>query len=173
MFRSPRRSLLLVALALPVLATACSDDSSASDEPDAAGKQTAESSTTTEAPAGKGSGTFVVGDRTYSFDVDPCTVDAGADSSNIQATGKGTFDNRPFTVTIRHSESETSAIENVQIVFSATEALVGTNFAPLPAGEDALKLKASKEGKAEGTLPVTGTGGQPSGDGQLTLECEG
>ena len=170
-----RRTPFLLALLLPVLAfAACADDggsSSESSEPDAAEDGT---TTTSEAAAavGKGKGTFVVGDRTYAFDAKRCLADEGDPVGTVQADGEGTFDNRKFTVTVKSSPGETSVIETVQVVFAATEAVVGTNFVTLPGGAADVKLQVEEGGKAGGTMPVSGTGGQPSGDGVLTLECE-
>jgi hypothetical protein len=167
MQRSPRRTACLVALVGATLfpAACSSDDSgSASASP---GSTSTSTTSTPDAAGGTGKGSFVLGDRTYTFDATDCTVS----DHRIEAAGKGTLDNRTFTVTIRHSESDTSGIETVQVVFTAAESIVGTNFVPLPSGAEQFTLKATGKGKAEGTVPVTGTGGQPSGDGQLTLDC--
>jgi hypothetical protein len=166
MQRSPRRTTCFVALlgATRFLAACSSDDSGSAS---ASTSSTSASTSTTDAAGGTGKGSFVLGDRTYTFDATDCTVS----DHRIEAAGKGTLDNRPFTVTVRHSESDTSGIETVQVVFTAAESIVGTNFVPLPSGAEQFTLKATGKGKAEGTVPVTGTGGQPSGDGQLTLDC--
>ena len=175
---TPRRSSFLVALLVPSLAfAACGggDDDTAADAPsggdDATITSTTETTSTTT-KVGKGKGTFVVGDRTYTFEAKRCRADEGDPVGTVQADGTGTFDGRPFTVTVKSSPTETSAIETVQVVFAATEAVVGTNFVQLPSGAADTKLKVEEDGKATGTLAVTGTGGQPSGEGALTLECE-
>ena len=174
---TPRRTPFLVALLLPPLAfAACGggdDDAAtdtAADEASDAGDAT--TSTTAAAAAGKGKGTFVVGDRTYTFEAKRCRAEEGDPLGTVQADGTGTFDGRPFTVTVKSSPSETSAIETVQVVFAATEAVVGTNYVQLPSGAADVKLQVEEDGKASGTIAVSGTGGQPSGDGTLTLECE-
>lgn len=173
---SPRRTPLLVALLLPSLAlAACAgDDDTTDDTPGAAtGTDEATTSTTGAASAtGKGKGTFVVGDRTYAFDAKRCIAEEGDPVGTVQADGNGTFDGRPFTVVVKSSPSESSAIETVQIAFNATESVVGTNYVQLPSGAADTKLKVEEDGKATGTIAVSGTGGQPSGDGTLTLECE-
>jgi hypothetical protein len=174
MQRSPLRTTFCIAAALAAFTfAACSDDSSGSSSSSSDTTAKSDATTTTEAAkTGSGTGTFVLGDRTFTFDAAECTIDDG-DQPLVEASGKGTFDNRPFTVTVRHSESDTSAIETVQVAFTATEALVGTNFVPLPDGKDSVKITVAGKGKAEGTMPVTGTGGQPSGEGKLSLDCQG
>ena len=177
--RTPRRNPFLVALLLPSLAfAACADDGSADTDASADGatEPAADDATTTTAgaaaKAGTGKGTFVVGDRTYAFDAARCRAEEGDPVGTVEASGKGTFDNRPFTVTVKSSPDETSTIETVQVAFSATEAVVGTNYVALPSGAADVKLKVSEDGKAAGTIAVLGTGGQPSGEGTLTLECD-
>jgi hypothetical protein len=172
---SPRRTSFLVALLVPSLAfAACgggdSDDASPSES---SGEETT-TSTTEAAPAavGSGKGTFVVGDRTYAFEAKRCTAEEGDPVGTVQAAGTGTFDSRSFTVTVKSAPTETSSIETVQIAFSGTEAVVGTNYVTLPGGAADVKLKVTEDGKAAGTIAVTGTGGQPSGEGTLTLECD-
>ena len=172
---SPRRSTpFLVALLVPTLAfAACADDAgSASPGSAESADDAATTTSTTAAAAGKGKGTFVVGDRTYTFEAKRCTAEEGDPVGTVLADGNGTFDGRPFTVTVKSSPGETSAIETVQVVFTSTEAVVGTNFVQLPGGAADTKLQVSEDGKATGTIAVTGTGGQPSGDGTLTLECD-
>ena len=176
---SPRRTAFLVAPLLPLFAfAACAgggDDDAATDTNTDTATGTDESTTSTTeaaAAAGKGKGTFVVGDRTYSFDAKRCVADEGDPVGTVQADGNGTFDGRPFTVVVKSSPSETSAIETVQVVFAATESVVGTNYVQLPSGAADTKLKVEEDGKATGTIAVSGTGGQPSGEGALTLECE-
>jgi hypothetical protein len=171
----PRRTPFLVALLLPSLALAAcgggSDDASSSPS-DAAADESSTTTSTTEAAARTGKGTFVVGDRTYAFDAKRCTAEKGDPAGTILAEGTGTFDGRPFTVTVKSSPDKSSAIETVQVVFAATEAVVGTNFVQLPAGAADVKLQVSEDGKATGTIAVMGTGGQPSGEGTLTLTCD-
>ena len=171
---SPRRTPFLVALLLGSAAFAACADGGA--EPtDATSDEGAEATTsTTEAPAavGKGKGTFVVGDRTYTFEAKRCSAEEGDPLGTVLADGNGTFDGRPFTVTVKSSPGDTSVIETVQVVFAASEAVVGTSLVPLPDGVDDVKFEVTADGKAAGTIPVTGTGGQPSGEGTLTLECE-
>ena len=171
---SPRRTPFLVALLLPSLAfAACgggTDDPSSAAESDTDGEATTTS--TTAAAAGAGKGTLVVGDRTYAFEARRCLAEEGDPLGTVAADGTGTFDGRPFTVTVKSSPGDTSVIETVQVVFAATEALVGTNFVPLPSGAADVKLKVSEEGKAAGTIAVSGNGGQPSGEAALTLECD-
>jgi outer membrane lipoprotein-sorting protein len=175
----PLRTSFLFALVVPALAlSACADDSSSSSSSststtaEAGRTADASASTTTTAAAGKGSGTFVVGDRTYSFDAKRCTAKKGNPIGTVLADGNGTFDGRPFTVAVKSSPGSTSAIETVQVVFAATESVVGTNFVTLPDDAAGTKLKVTEDGKATGTITVAGTGGQPSGDGLLTLTCE-
>ena len=172
---SPRRTPFLVALLVPVAAlAACGGDSdTAADEAPESGADAGDVTTTSEAaPSGTGKGTFVVGDRTYAFDAKPCSAEAGDPLGTVLADGKGTFDGRPFTVTVKSSPGETSVIETVQVVFAATEAVVGTNFVQLPGGAADVKFEVADAGKASGTIAVMGTGGQPSGEGTLTLECD-
>src|SRR5687767_13671861 len=157
---TPRRSsAFLVALLVPTLAfAACADGGS--DDTGSASSGTTESAddaatttSTTEAAAGPGKGTFVVGDRTYTFEAKRCTAEEGDPVGTILADGTGSFDGRPFTVTIKSSPGETSAIETVQVVFAATEAVVGTNFVQLPGGAADTKLQVSEGGgKAAGTI---------------------
>lgn len=170
---SPRRTSFLVALLVPTLAfSACGGDSAAEDDTES---DTEATTSTTEAAAAPtpGKGTFVVGDRTYSFDAKRCTAEKGDPVGTIQVAGAGTFDTRNFTVVVKSAPTETSAIETVQIVFAATESVVGTNYVTLPGGAADIKLQVTEDGKASGTIPVSGIGGQPSGEGTLTLECDG
>ena len=174
---TPRRTSFLVALVVPSLAfAACGggDDVRPSDRPADATSDADETTTsTTEAAAvGKGKGSFVVGDRTYTFESKRCRAEEGDPVGTVQADGTGTFDGRPFTVVVKSAPTETSAIETVQVVFAATEAVVGTNYVQLPSGAADTKLKVTEDGKATGTIAVSGSGGQPSGEGTLTLECE-
>ena len=171
---SPRRNPFLVALVVPVLGLAACADDAPDTATDAAAEEadTDATTTTTEAPVGTGKGTFVVGDRTYTFEAKRCTAQKGDPAGTVLAEGNGSFDTRSFTVTVRSSPGETSAIETVQVVFAATEAVVGTNYVPLPAGAADVALRVSEDGKAAGTITVMGTGGQPSGEGTLTLECD-
>ena len=182
---SPRRTPFLVALLVPLAALgACADDrnsssSSSSDslgDADATTTSAADGDTDGEgggsAATGTGKGTFVVGDRSYAFEARRCTAEEGDPVGTVLADGKGAFDGRPFTVTVKSSPGDTSAIETVQVVFAATEAVVGTNFVQLPGGAADIKLEVREDGKATGTIPVMGTGGQPSGEGTLTLECD-
>ena len=175
---APRRTRFLVALVAASLASAAcggGGDDAPSDTASGDGETSTTSTTsTTSAPvaAGKGKGTFVVGDRTYAFDAKRCRAEQGDPVGTVQADGSGTFDGRPFTVTVKSSPGETSAIETVQVVFAVTESVVGTNYVQLPAGAADTKLKVEEDGKATGTIAVSGSGGQPSGEGTLTLECE-
>jgi hypothetical protein len=170
---SPRRTSFLVALLAGSVAFAACADSGA--EPtdtssDAGGDAT---TTSTTAPAvGKGEGTFVVGDRTYDFEAKHCSAVKGDPLGTVLADGTGTFDGRPFTVVIKSSPGKTSVIETVQVVFAATEAVVGTSFVQLPGGASDVKFEVTEDGKTSGTIAVMGTGGQPSGEGTLTLSCE-
>ena len=172
---SPRRTSFLVALLVPSLAfAACGGGDSDDASPSASSGEATTTSTTEAAPAavGTGKGTFVVGDRTYAFEARRCLAEEGDPLGTVAADGTGTFDGRPFTVTVKSSPGDTSVIETVQVVFAATEALVGTNFVPLPSGAADVKLKVSEAGKAAGTIAVSGNGGQPSGEAALTLECD-
>ena len=175
--RTPRRTPFLVALLLPVAAfAACADDSSSDDESTASAPTTVaeggDETTTTATAMGKGKGSFVVGDRTFDFEASRCLAEEGDPVDRVEAAGKGTFDGRPFTVTVKSSPSDTSAIETIQVVFAATEAVVGTNYVVLPAGAADVRFEVADEGKASGTIAVTGTGGQPSGEGTLSLACD-
>lgn len=170
---SPRRSALLVALLVPVLAfAACGggdDDTSSS-----SGTGTSsEDATTTTAAAGKGTGTLSIAGTEFTFDAEPCRIGGDKDQPVIDADGKGTADGKDFTVVVARSASKDSVLENFQLVFTATEAMVGTNFVSLPAGKDSAKVKVDDSGKATGTLNFLGTGGRPSGEGTFTLTCEG
>jgi hypothetical protein len=171
--RSPRRTLFLVALSVAALAlAACGEegDGAASEGP--ADTDADASTTTSEPAAGTGKGTFVVGDRTYAFDAKRCLAEEGDPLGTVEAEGDGTFDNRAFTVTIKSSPGPTSVIETIQVVFAATEAVVGTNFVQLPSGAADVKFEVAEDGEAAGTIAVMGTGGQPSGEGTLTLTCD-
>ena len=176
--QTPRRTPFLVALLLPSLAfAACAgggDDAPADDAPEApsGADETATSTTEAAAAVGKGSGSFVVGDRTYTFEAKRCRAEEGDPVGTVQADGTGTFDGRPFTVTVKSAPTETSAIETVQVVFAATESVVGTNYVRLPSGAADTRFKVEQDGKATGTIAVSGIGGQPSGEGTLTLTCE-
>ena len=178
--RSPRRSSLLAALLVPLLAFgACAggdDDPSGEDPAAGAGASEADETTTTSAagPAGgKGTGTFTIAGTEYTFDAEPCAIGGDDEQPSVEAAGKGTApDGKAFSVVVKRSPSSNSVIENFQLVFSATEAMVGTNFVGLPEG--AAKAAVTVEGdEAKGTFPnVLGTGGRPSGEGSFTLTCE-
>lgn len=169
-----RRTPLLVAVVVPCLSFAACASGGDDDAADDAGSATKATKTTADAPAaaGKGKGTFVVGDRTYAFEAKRCRAEEGDPVGTVQADGTGTFDGRPFTVTVKSSPTETSAIETVQVVFAATESVVGTSYVPLPSGAADTRFRVEADGKAVGTIAVSGSGGQPSGEGALTLECD-
>lgn len=172
--QTPLRTPFLVALALPSLAlAACGGDAAdTTSGTDGGAAETTTTSTTEAAAVGKGKGTVVVGDRTYAFEAKRCVAEEGDPVGTVLADGNGTFDGRPFTVTVKSSPSEDSAIETVQVVFAATESVVGTNYVPLPSGAADIRFKVAEDGKATGSITVAGSGGQPSGEGALTLECE-
>jgi hypothetical protein len=166
---------LLVSLLLPALAfAACGGD----DEPTgtggaAAGTSEEATTTTTAATAGgTGMGTFTIAGTEFTFEAEPCAIGGDDDQPSVEATGKGEAEGKPFTVTVKRSPSDDSVIENFQLVFSATEAMVGTNFVGLPDGADNTKITVEGD-TAKGTFPnVLGTGGRPSGEGAFTLTCE-
>lgn len=175
---STSRRTLLASLLLPVLAfAACGGDDDANDTADAGDNGAAgtseEATTTTAAVAGgTGNGTFTIGGTEYTFAAEPCAIGGDDEQPSVEATGKGQADGKPFTVTVKRSPSEDSVIENFQLVFTATEAMVGTNFVGLPDGADNTKIEVDGD-TAKGTFPnVLGTGGRPSGEGSFTLTCE-
>jgi hypothetical protein len=175
---STSRRTLLASLLLPVLAfAACGGDDGGNDTADAGDNGAAgtseEATTTTAAVAGgTGTGTFTIAGTEFTFDAEPCAIGGDDDQPSVEATGKGQADGKPFTVTVKRSPSEDSVIENFQLVFSATEAMVGTNFVGLPDGADNTKIEVEGD-TAKGTFPnVLGTGGRPSGEGSFTLTCE-
>ena len=173
---SPRRSALLVALLVPVLAfAACGgddDDTGSTSGTGTASGTSSEDATTTTAAAGKGTGTLSIAGTEFTFDAEPCSIGGDDDQPVIDAEGKGTADGKDFTVVVARSASKDSVLENFQLVFTATEAMIGTNFVSLPDGKDNAKVKVD-DGKATGTLNFLGTGGRPSGEGTFTLTCEG
>ena len=179
--RTSRRSTLLAALLVPALAfAACGDgddDSADEDAATGAGESEAGETTTTAgraAASGKGTGTFTIGGSEFTFEAEPCTIGGDDEQPSVEAAGKGTApDGKAFTVVVKRSPSESSVIENFQLVFSATEAMVGTNFVGLPEGADDAVVTVEGD-EATGTFPnVLGTGGRPSGEGSFTLTCEG
>ena len=178
---STSRRTLLASLLLPVLAfAACGGDDDGTDAPDAGDNGaagTSEEATTTAAAAaggtGTGTGTFTIAGTEFTFAAEPCAIGGDDDQPSVEATGKGEAEGKPFTVTVKRSPSDDSVIENFQLVFTATEAMVGTNFVGLPDGADNTKIEVEGD-TAKGTFPnVLGTGGRPSGEGSFTLTCEG
>lgn len=171
---STSRRTLLASLLLPVLAfAACGGDDDEPTETGGAAGTSEEATTTTAATAGgTGTGTFTIAGTEFTFEAEPCAIGGGDDQPTVEATGKGEADGKPFTVTVKRSPSEDSVIENFQLVFTATEAMVGTNFVGLPDGADNTKIEVEGD-TAKGTFPnVLGTGGRPSGEGSFTLTCE-
>lgn len=171
---STSRRTLLASLLVPVLAlAACGGDDEPVETGGTAGGTSEEATTTTAATAGgTGSGTFTIAGTEFTFEAEPCAIGGDDDQPSVEATGKGEADGSPFTVTVKRSPSEDSVIENFQLVFSATEAMVGTNFVGLPDGADNTSIEVDGD-TATGTFPnVLGTGGRPSGQGSFTLTCE-
>lgn len=171
---STTRRTLLASLLVPVLAlAACGGDDEPVETGGTAGGTSEEATTTTAATAGgTGSGTFTIAGTEFTFEAEPCAIGGDDDQPSVEATGKGEADGSPFTVTVKRSPSEDSVIENFQLVFSATEAMVGTNFVGLPDGADNTSIEVDGD-TATGTFPnVLGTGGRPSGQGSFTLTCE-
>lgn len=174
---STSRRSLLASLLLPVLAfAACGGDDGGdtADAGDAGAAGTSEEATTTTAAVagGTGTGTFTIGGTEYTFEAEPCAIAGDDEQPSVEATGKGEADGKPFTVTVKRSPSSNSVIENFQLVFTATEAMVGTNFVGLPDGAANTKIEVDGD-TATGTFPnVLGTGGRPSGEGSFTLTCE-
>jgi hypothetical protein len=169
-----RRTSLLAALLLPAVAfAACGgDDDSSSKGTSATTAKGAAEATTTTAKAGSGTGTFTIGGTEFSFEAPKCSIGGDKDQPKIDAEGKGTADGKPFTVVVTRSPSKDSVLENFQLVFTATESIVGTNVVGLPQGK--ADSVVSVEGqKATGTFPnFLGTGGRPSGEGTFTLTCD-
>lgn len=166
---------LLASLLVPVLAfAACGgDDDEATETGGAAGTSEEATTTTAAAAGGTGTGTFTIAGTEFTFEAEPCAIGGDDEQPSVEATGKGEADGKPFTVIVKRSPSEDSVIENFQLVFSATEAMVGTNFVGLPDGADNTKIEVEGD-TAKGTFPnVLGTGGRPSGEGSFTLTCEG
>lgn len=163
-----RRSPFLALAALPLLAAACGGGGDTADD---AGAGATTSSTTSSTPAsGKGTGTLSVGGTEFAFAAEPCRVTPG-DQASVEAQGTGTLGDKKFTVVVKRSPSKTSVIENFQLIFSATESIVGTNFVSPPnAGTSRIEVEGTK---ATGTFNFLGTGGRPSGEGTFTLTCEG
>lgn len=171
---STSRRTLLASLLVPVLAlAACGGDDEPVETGGTAGGTSEEATTTTAATAGgTGSGTFTIAGTEFTFEAEPCAIGGDDDQPSVEATGKGEADGSPFTVTVKRSPSEDSVIENFQLVLSATEAMVGTNFVGLPDGADNTSIEVDGD-TATGTFPnVLGTGGRPSGQGSFTLTCE-
>jgi type 1 fimbria pilin len=173
---STSRRTLFASLLVPVLALAAcgGDDETSEDGGGAAGGTREEATTTTAARiGGTGTGTFTIGGTEFTFEAEPCAIDGDDDDQpSVEAAGKGEAGGQPFTVVVKRSPSQDSVIENFQLVFSAAEAMVGTNFVALPDGADDTRIEV--EGReAKGTFPnVLGTGGRPSGEGSFTLSCE-
>jgi hypothetical protein len=174
---SPRRSALLAAALLPVLAfAACGGDDDASSKSDGStsGSSSAsgtEEATTTTAATGTGSGTLKIGGKELAFDAQKCAVGGSDDQPSIAAEGKGSADGKNYTVVVKRSPSKDSVLETFQLAFSATESIVGTNFVGLGDAADGTKIKVEDK-TATGTLAFTGTGGQPSGEGTFTVTCD-
>jgi hypothetical protein len=175
-----RRRSLLAALVVPVLAFgACGGgdgDSADEDAATGAGSEEAGETTTTsgqQSAGGTGTGTFTIAGTEFTFEAEPCAIGGDDEQPEVEAAGKGTApDGKPFTVVVKRSPSESSVIENFQLVFSASESMVGTNFVGLPEGADDTKITVEGD-EAKGTFPnVLGTGGRPSGEGSFTLTCE-
>lgn len=169
-----RRTPVLAALLLPALALgACAGgDDDMSGETGSNGS--APASTTTSQPAvagGTGSGTFTISGTEFAFEAEPCAIGGDEDQPTIEAEGTGSIDGKDFTVIVKRSPSERSVIENFQLVFSSTEAMVGTNFVSLPDGADRTRISVDGD-TATGTFEFLGTGGRPSGEGTFTLTCE-
>jgi type 1 fimbria pilin len=173
--RHSRRSTLLAALLLPVLAfAACGGDDDSADEDAAVGQNDSGETTTTAAAAeagGTGTGTFTVAGTEYTFQAEPCSIGGDDAQPEVEAQGKGTADGKAFTVVFKRSPSKSSVIENFQLVFSLNESMVGTNFVGLPEGAANSKVKVEGQ-KATGTFTVLGSGGRPSGEGTVVLTCE-
>ena len=171
---STSRRTLLVSLLLPILAfAACGGDGDEPAETGGAAGTSEEATTTTAATAGgTGTGTFTIAGTEFTFEAEPCAIGGDDEQPSVEAAGKGEADGKPFSVTVKRSPSEDSVIENFQLVFTATEAMVGTNFVGLPDGVDNTKIEVEGD-TARGTFPnVLGTGGRPSGEGSFTLTCE-
>lgn len=172
---STSRRALVASLLLPALAfAACGGDDEADDTAGDAAAGTSEEATTTTAAAagGTGTGTFTIAGTEYTFEAEPCAIGGDDEQPSVEATGKGEVDGKPFTVTVKRSPSDDSVIENFQLVFTATEAMVGTNFVGLPDGADDTRIEVDGD-TAKGTFPnVLGTGGRPSGEGSFTLTCQ-
>ena len=180
-----RRRTLAASLLLPLLAFgACADDdtSGGNDADGATGAGTEEATTTTAAEdgdgdekagtaGGKGTGTFTIAGTEFTFEAEPCSISGDDEQPEVEAQGKGTADGKPFTVVIKRSPSETSVVENFQLVFSNTEAMIGTNFVGLPDGAASSKVKVEDD-DVTGSFEFLGTGGRPSGPGNFTLTCE-
>jgi hypothetical protein len=158
-----RRTLAAAAAVLvPLAFAACSkSDSPAVSSP---GVTTTTTKTATVKAGGTGTGQIAVGDKTFAFEAKPCTIDG----DTVRASGAGTLDGKSFTVVVARA-AEGSLVETVQVAISAQQAVVATNFSSTKAGA---KLTVT-DGRVKGTLPFTGTGGLPSGDGTLDLVCKG
>jgi hypothetical protein len=173
-----RRTSVLATLLVPLLAFgACGGDSDDTDNgtdngPGAAGTSEEATTTTTAKASGKGKGTFTISGTEYAFDAEPCAIGGDDDQPSVEATGKGTADGKEFNVIVKRSPSEDTVIENFQLVFSLTESMVGTNFVSIPDGAANSKVKVDDK-TATGTFNVIGSGGRPSGEGTVTLTCEG
>lgn len=165
----------LVTLLVPVLAfAACGGGDDTDDTADGGVAGTSEEATTTTMAeaAGRGTGTFTIDGTDFTFEAEPCAIGGDDEQPSVEASGTGEADGQPFTVTVKRSPSEDSVIETFQLAFSATEAMVGTNFVGLPDGAGDTKISVDGQ-EAEGTFPnILGTGGRPSGEGSFTLSCE-
>lgn len=173
--RRSRRAALVATVLLPVVVlAACGGDDDSADvaKSDTGGTTTtaAGSGQPSGQAGGRGSGTFTIAGAEYAFEAEPCSIGGKADQPSVEAAGKGTFEGKEFKVVLKRSPSASSVIENVQIVFSLTESMVGTNFVGLPEGAANTKIKVEGD-KATGTFTVLGSGGRPSGDGTITVTC--
>ena len=170
-----RRTPVLAALLVPALALgACAGGDGDGDMGgDAASNGSAPASTTTSqaVAGGTGSGTFTISGTEFAFEAEPCAIGGDDDQPTVEAEGTGSIEGKDFTVIVKRSPSDRSVIENFQLVFSSTEAMVGTNFVSLPDGADRTKISVDGD-TATGTFEFLGTGGRPSGEGTFTLTCE-
>ncbi|MEA3075371.1 MAG: hypothetical protein QOF60_279 [Actinomycetota bacterium] len=158
-----RRTVFVAAFAAlaPLALAACGGNDSPAVSPT---ETTTTTKTATVKAGGTGTGQVAVGDKTFAFEVKPCTIDG----DSVRASGAGTMDGKPFTVVVERA-IDTSLIETVQVAITAQQAVVATNFSSAKTGG---KLTVAG-GRVKGTLAFTGTGGLPSGEGTLDLLCKG
>lgn len=167
------RSALAAAVALfALLAGACDEDTSTSDEESTGSEQT----TTSAAEGGDveadevktGEGEITVGGSTFEFTSDDCLVGAGNEAV-VSVNGTGTADGRQFEVIIARTQPAENFVERVTFAYSGTEASVFTRIAP--AAEATFEID-DQTASANG-LTFTGSGGAPSGEGGFTVTCDG